>query len=154
MVLISENIAPPRHKCSNLVHVAVSGQGQDNFLSDFTELLNNMANVVGFHLHEIEAFHIRVGRASPRRAGKDYQLVSLALEPFLDFGEAIARDPFDPVLHAVDARIVSGTFHDLRLFLNGIDLWPAARVREGNGTAACSAERVDQDGLAMVAIFL
>lgn len=79
---------------------------------------------------------------SPRRTRKDNRLPTHALEPLLDDIKAVAFDPPDLLINAVNGRVVFCTLKDFWILLNGKYLFPAARSRKCDSVSASARERV------------
>ncbi len=74
-----------------------------------------------------------------RRADRP-ELLGLILE-LVEVLEAVAVDPGDAVSHAVDVGVVLGARQRRGVLLDGDDLVPALREREGDGVATGAAKR-------------
>lgn len=114
-------------------------------------------------LHGVQVQHLGapVHGAAPRRARKQLdiprQRLGVLTEPeswverpgvALETGQevgAVAVNPDDAIVGAVDGRVVLGAGEGGAVDLDADDLIPVAREGEGNGVAASAREEVDYD---------
>ena len=123
-----------------------------------------MLQIVWLHITEVEDLLVAVAGAflasarsqmrseewisihtSPRRASKHDGIIASVGELLLQDLEAVALDPPDPILHAVDLRIVLCAFDGLGILFDGEDAVPSLGEREGNGITSATGECVNDD---------